>query len=160
VGSFAVSEKENNKMKLPVVIASGFLSLGMIHAQKSDDSKKVVEKDIPPAATGKSAGSRVFIDPATKEVREPGAEDMRALDTGRERVQGRSALPRGNRPQTIRHPSGAIGLSVGRSSMTSVTAVRNADGSVSLACAADENAAKSEATKPVSKKVEERLDVQ
>jgi hypothetical protein len=154
-------EKENNEMKLPVIIACGFLSLGIVHAQKSDGSRKVVEKDIAPPATGKSAGSRVFIDPATKEIREPGAEDMRALDARRERLQGRSQLSRGDRPQIIRHPSGAIGLSLSRSSMSSVTAVRNADGSMSLACVAGENAASSEVNKPVSKKkVEEPLDVQ
>jgi hypothetical protein len=44
--------------------------------------------------------------------------------------------------------------------MSSVVAVRNSDGSVSVTCAADEKAATSEITKPVSKKVEEKLDVQ
>jgi hypothetical protein len=88
-----------------------------------------------PNQTNGAAGLRAFIDPNTKKLRAPTAEENRQLGQ-----QRRTETPAGEAgtgqeaPVEKVHPSGAVSVEVGESGMSYAVAKRNPDGSVSTKC--------------------------
>jgi hypothetical protein len=93
-----------------------------------------------PKASPAASGMRVFVDPATGQIREPEAWEEQELS----RQQQREALregrmnPRGERQMTsaapIYLPSGAVGMQLGEDQMNYSAAKVNPDGTLSTEC--------------------------
>jgi hypothetical protein len=95
-----------------------------------------------PASDGVSTagGLRVFIDPKTKEIREPTLEEQRAMVPQQAPLR---AAPRTTALPQVSGPGGAVGVKLDQSFMVNEVATKNPDGSLSMECiTGDENAAK------------------
>lgn len=75
-----------------------------------------------------SAGQRAFLDPKTRELRQPEADEVAALEPRRRALRAARVE---DRPE-IQGVGGAVGLALTEDEMTSVVATKNADGTVTM----------------------------
>ena len=77
------------------------------------------------------SGFRAFIDPETGELREGTPEEQRALSSGAQTLSANAV----EIPEMVVYPDGMVVVDLKGQFMQSLTAVRNADGSLSIGCA-------------------------
>jgi hypothetical protein len=84
-----------------------------------------------------NAGQRVYIDPATKQIVQPTAEDAQALDSAGNKKLAKKALAApaiAAEPQEFVTESGAFGMVLPEESMAYAVATKSADGKLSMGC--------------------------
>src|SRR5512140_2629778 len=105
------------------------------------------------------AGQRVLIDPVTKQIVQPNAEDVQALDaTGKTKNAKQTlAAPAVAEPQTLVSETGAVGMLVPEENMTYAVVTKAADGKLVMGCVDGKkraDAAVHSKTKPAPAKTE------
>jgi hypothetical protein len=107
------------------------LALGtLVPAVSAEDAKKPAPKKQPAAQSAPATGGmRVFIDPATGQIRQPEAEDIQSLQPAAP-AKLKAAAP----AAPLSGPGGAVGMRVGDDQMVYSVATKNADGSISFEC--------------------------
>ncbi len=94
--------------------------------------KQVASKE----KTNTQSGVVVAVDPTTRQIREPNADELRAL------AQSGAASAPANPPQTIQGPQGAVGVVLGPEFQTFTVVTRTPDGQVRMEEVNGETAAK------------------
>lgn len=86
------------------------------------------------AANVPAAGMVVSVDPATRKIRQPRPDEIRALS-------GSATSAADAAPQIINGPGGAVGVKLGEESMVHAVVTRKADGGLTMECVTGDKAA-------------------
>jgi hypothetical protein len=125
-------ERKRKKTARGFAISAAVLGLALAgvwltQTQQPFPNVRVVKGEKTTAASTRSAGQKAFIDPATGQFREPTAEEEQALA-----AQGGLAAGDASAPIEVAGEGGGVHMLVPADLQTSVAAVRNPDGSISL----------------------------
>lgn len=125
-----------------LAIIVGLLALNLA-AQKSSDNSKTSNN--PPAAAqaeqdsnfDPGAGQRIFIDPVTRQIVQPTAEDIKAL----ENAGGKKSMTVQAQPKPFINARGGIGVKLDSSFMSYAVAGKDAEGKLQSNCIESDAAA-------------------
>ena len=91
--------------------------------------------DAPPPAPAKTSGLTVFVDPVTRQIRQPTASEIGALvSPAASSVKAAAPSAPSTAPRIIRGPGGAVGIQLDDSAMSFMVATRKADGKLAVEC--------------------------
>ncbi len=112
-------------------------ALAQTATQPPDKGAGKTQQPAPPAPNGVT----VFVDPVTRQIRQPSASEIGELSSASQAA--RAATAPAAQPQIIQGPGGAVGILLDDSAMSFMVATKKPDGKLAMECVTGNAAAAS-----------------